>query len=967
MRTLFAGIVWMVALAAGVTSGQEVPYGVADKLWEEGLGAHRAVIRVENAADAVLADIPWRRRDRDPARKALIVAEAASGQRVSNVAVLEMTREAGRIVFQPRTPGEYFVYFLPYTPQPGWGGYGGDYVPPKDTADAGWREKLPKDPAGLPRATVARFEARTAFDSFHPMEVIATQEETRQLLARHDAPYLLFPEDRRHPIRMADDLPLRWTKSGPGSRFRGEAQRNEFYAFQIGVYAARQDLEQIAVEFGGPRAAWLKCFNTGGVNWDGRPLQKMIRVPRGRVQALWIGVDVPRDADAGEHAATVTIRPRNAPPATVEVTLSVLPQKLSDRGDSEPWRHSRLRWLDSTLGIDDEPVAPYPPLQVDGATVRCLGRTVRFGNAALPESIRCGEIEVLASPPQWVIETANGAAAIQPRPLVLRKQAPGIVQLESDGEAGPLTTRCAAAMEFDGHIGMSLRLEAREATKLRDVRLELPLRPEAATYLMGIGRRAEVCPREYTWKWQGPYDSFWIGDVHAGLHCEFRGGPYHGPMLNLYPPAPPPSWHNAGRGGISLASTPGGPVQIRAFSGERELAAGESITFELALLPTPVKPLDTARHFREHYFHHTDPDDASLAAGINVINVHHATHVNPYINYPFLTVDRMREYVRPWHDRGAKVKFYYTVRELSNHTVELWALRSLGVEALAGGGGGGFPWLREHLGGEYTPQWYNVCADGVTIDAALLTSGASRWYNYYVEGLSWLVNQVPIDGLYLDDVTYDRTILRRMRKVMERQRPGCLIDLHSNTAFSIGPANQYAEFFPYVDRLWFGESFDYDAMTPAQWLVETSGIPFGLMGDMLQGGGNRWRGMVYGMTARAPAEADPKPVWRVWNEFGIADARMIGYWEKSCPVRTDHKDVLATVYRRDGRSLVALASWAAEPVNVRLQVDWPALGLDPAKAKIRAPAIADFQPNRDWTPSDAIPVEPRRGWLVVLE
>ncbi|MCY2950753.1 MAG: DUF6067 family protein, partial [Planctomycetota bacterium] len=84
---------------------------------------------------------------------------------------------------------------------------------------------------------------------------------------------------------------------------------------------------------------------------------------------------------------------------------------------------------------------------------------------------------------------------------------------------------------------------------------------------------------------------------------------------------------------------------------------------------------------------------------------------------------------------------------------------------------------------------------------------------------------VQIDGLYLDDVSYDRRTLKRMRKVLDRNRPGSMIDLHSNTAFSIGPANQYAEFFPYIDRLWFGESFNYNAMSPDAWLVEVSGIP----------------------------------------------------------------------------------------------------------------------------------------------
>lgn len=44
------------------------------------------------------------------------------------------------------------------------------------------------------------------------------------------------------------------------------------------------------------------------------------------------------------------------------------------------------------------------------------------------------------------------------------------------------------------------------------------------------------------------------------------------------------------------------------------------------------------------------------------------------------------------------------------------------------------------------------------------------------------------------------------------------------------------EYFPYLDRLWFREYFDFDS-APDYWLVEISGIPFGLMGEMLEGGG----------------------------------------------------------------------------------------------------------------------------------
>jgi hypothetical protein len=60
-----------------------------------------------------------------------------------------------------------------------------------------------------------------------------------------------------------------------------------------------------------------------------------------------------------------------------------------------------------------------------------------------------------------------------------------------------------------------------------------------------------------------------------------------------------------------------------------------------------------------------------------------------------------------------------------------------------------------------------------------VTTGTSRWLNFYVEGLRWLVENVGIDGLYLDDIAFDGTTMKRVRKVLLRGNPGALIDVHS--------------------------------------------------------------------------------------------------------------------------------------------------------------------------------------------
>ena len=124
----------------------------------------------------------------------------------------------------------------------------------------------------------------------------------------------------------------------------------------------------------------------------------------------------------------------------------------------------------------------------------------------------------------------------------------------------------------------------------------------------------------------------------------------------------------------------------------------------------------------------------------------------------------------------------------------------------------------------------------------------------------------------------------------------------------VSPANSYMEHFAYLSNLWMGEMYDYD-LPPDYWLIEISGIPFGLTSEMLnyENGGNPYRSMVYGMTGRLHPSA--AAMWRFWDAFGIQDSEMLGYWSPKCPVTTNRADVRATVYRKPGKALIAVAHW----------------------------------------------------------
>jgi hypothetical protein len=987
MRRLLLTISILLAVSTAPALSQ-IPYSVPDIPWAEGSGNHRAIIQVKKTAGAAHLKLDWRRHDRNVAQHTFIIINEQTGDTVKNIYRLSVNQEQCEIIFGPVTAGRYFFYYLPLDVSAGWSGYGKQFILPEPAPAASWLLENKIETGDNGRLSVAEcisIQARTEFNSFYPMEVIATEKEKKSLADKTGQPFILFPEDRKFPVRMLDNIPQRWVTGALKNKFEVIACKNEYYTFQIGLWAIEQ-IEDIKIEFSDfksesdrlPESAFT-CFNTNGVDPWGNPFTKKIDASPGQVQALWIGADIPADIRAGTFRGNLLVTTRNTGKKVISVEIEVTEKVLADRGDSELWRHSRLRWLNSSAGIDDKNTAPYQPVKLNGnEQLELSGKELKLAASGLPSSIHVFDNELLTTDIQFNVLMNDQPLVYKSASSKTIKNTTGIMIREIIESNDNLGLHTLSEIESDGWLKYSFTLEAKQDITLSDIRLNIPFRKERSAYMMGMGLPGSDTPDNHEAGWKGPHDAFWIGDDKGGLYCELRGASYMGPMLTLYRPEYPDSWYNGGKGGFRISSSGESRTAV-VFSGMRNLKKGDKIQFECAFIITPVKVLDPAGQFTNRYYHnYPDPDPTveELSGnfyGIKIINLHHANRYNPYINYPFIAVDELKSFVDRFHAKGIRVKIYYTIRELSNYVTEMWALRSLGDEVFSKGGGGGNPWLQEHLVDNYAPSWYEHI-DSVRTDAAIVTSaGLSRWFNYYVEGLKWMVREYGIDGLYLDDVTYDRNMLKRMRKVMNEIRPDCLIDLHSNTGFSKGPATQYLEFFPYIDKLWFGESFDYNAMSPANWLVECSGIPFGLMGDMLHGGGNPWRGMVYGMTSRYPWITNqndlskPYDIWKLWDSFGIADSKMYGYWEDDPIVTTFNPDVLATSYLKDKKILISIASWAKENTEIKLTIDYKRAGLNPDRVRLTAPFIEKFQPARTFAVNEPITIEPTKGWLLIAE
>jgi len=990
-------LVWLLAGMSAVSIAQQVQYTVTASGWNaDSLGNQRAVVNYTGAGKLARVIIEWRRRDMDPESKRIIVQDAKTGARILNVATGKINREFGDIVFEPVSgPGIYYVYYMPYKNE-GRSNYPrGGYLKTASLANAAWLQNR-RGSSSAPNAFCKEIQSIDAFNSFYPMEVIATAKETAALRKKNAAAaFLVFPEDRLHPIRMQTDLPQRWITKGGIPVFKGEADKGENFSFQLGVYALK-DLEDLQVSFdnlAGPSGRFLDSKNISSINTDGRgynniPIKNKVDLPAGKVQALWCIVNVPVDALNGIYTGAATVKAKGGEVKKITLSITVSNNISFNHGVNDPQKMTRLAWLNSDLAQQNDVIAPYTPLQAEGNTVGLLGRQLEINNDGFPKQIRSfftEEMTGLTDQPNNLFtepvhfhftKAADGKdMKFKNGGLVFTKKEAGTVQWNAVNANDTLQLEVNASLEFDGFISYTVKVTALQDADMKEITMHLPFKKEAATYLMGLGQKGDLRPDSVGWKWDVAnknQDGAWIGAVNAGLQYSLRDEKYTRPLnTNFYLQKPlllPSSWGNDGRGGITIAQK-GTAILANNYSGRRLIKKGESLYYNFTLLITPFHTINTDFQWNNRFYHRYNNPDSIKAAGATVVNIHHATPINPWINYPFIEWKKMKGYIDSAHSLGLKVKIYNTVRELSNHAYETPALRSLGHEVYSPGKGGGFSWLQEHLGDDYIAAWFVPEIK----DAAIINSGMNRWHNYYVEGMNWLTQNVGIDGIYLDDVAFDRITMKRIKRVLTKDSHPGIIDLHSANQYnkSDGFNNSailYMEHFPYLNRLWFGEYFDYEKNDPGFFLTEVSGIPFGLMGEMLQGDGNPWRGMVYGMTSRLgwSDKSNPRPLWNVWNEVGMQGTEMLGYWSSHCPVKSNNSNVPVTVYKKKGFALLALANWADTTARVRLQVDWKALGIDENSASITAPGIKDFQQQQNFAKDEIITVEKNKGWLLVI-
>lgn len=829
---------------------------------------------------------------------------------------------------------------------------------------------------------------------------------------------IIFCEDRARPITSKEDESY-LNRHEPF--FKGVAQPGEFYTFQICMTSdtLEKDVKIILGDLINKHSKKsivkeaMTCFNTGGRDTHGQWFEKQCEVKG--YQVFWIGIAIPEALKQDNYRGQFQVQINNEILEIIKMELEIKGKALTDTGVNEGWRMSRLQWLNSDIGLGEEVTKGYKPVEEQDSIINILGRSVTVGKRNFIDQITSyysedlSEIKrrgrnLLRQPIELGIISGETKAESLKKPKdEIVKITESVHEIRRTYVIGDLWVEENLEVEYDGHMVLSIEVQAKEMCKRDDLQLRIPFAKGVGKYAMGLGRDGgKLTPLSYQWNDENQ-DTIWVGDMQGGLSCKFRDNHYERPFVNVYynqRKRKKPSWDNQGRGTITLTDNQEG-VTVLASTGPIEWKALEKKTFIIECHITPFKTIDFKKHWNTRYFHpHENAEQTEWLQEMeeencNYLNIHHGQELHPFINYPFVEKETMKSFIEKAHQADKKVKLYYTLRELTNHIDELWPFYSLnneifpknnpeemsywktknlselfGEELLSGQRQ---MWVEENIDENLIPAWQHTFNHGKykgNMCASILTETDSRLNNFYLEGLDWLIKEQGIDGLYIDDVAYDRNTMQRVRKILD-QKDGCLIDLHSwnhrnERAGQVNCALLYMELLPYVDSLWFGEGFDYNK-DPDYWLVEMSGIPYGLMGEMLQNDGHPFRGMVYGMTNRSQwGKRQPKEMHKLWDEFEIEKSKMKGYWVSDCPIKVNNEKLRATAYVREEEVLLAVGSWSSKEELLDVDIDWLSLGFKEEEAKAYELGAKEIQEEK-LVQLDEVRIPANQGAIILIK
>lgn len=797
--------------------------------------------------------------------------------------------------------------------------------------------------------------------------------------------------DRKDKIIHFDDLKILDGKEIENGNISVEMSQNEVYTLQIAVLPEVDDcineIKSLSDNLD------IVCINTDVTDKFGNKKTQQVSLKKNTIQPLFFAITAKKKGLNLEKAEIKFICSSGEYWINANITLNN--EQVKNNGYNDLWRLSRLKWLNSTLEQNEELVKPFTPPTIEQNTLSILGRRAELDTNGLPKQIYSyfdEGIEIKDTPQKELFykpcefKIGNQIIAAEDFNAQVHKNR---IECTAICEYESFTAKITGIYRYDGQCEHSVKIMPKKDFTAGNVSLSFFINKDCSKLMHGLGHRAsaaeELC---FHWDADKQQDSIFIGTVNCGARFKFKAEDYRRPLINIFYKnlpliVPTTTWDNNSRGNIKVQVS-SECTTILAQTGAMEFKAGNEKSFDFETHITPFKPYDYKKQFGIRYSHNnalTDEIkeiDQAAQNGLNYVIFHQGNMIMPYINYPFYETERLKNAVEYAKAKNIGIKLYYTEREHSNHMAETFVYKALGDEIILRKQGVSHSWQKEkpqwlvdNFGEDIIPGWFVKYTKGKykgEHDISFIVKPDTRLDNYYIEGLNWLIENIGIKGIYIDDTSLDRTTIERAKKLLDKTNG--LIDMHmwnheEPRAGDVSCLNLYCELLPFLDSIWLGEGFFYKKYSPEYMLCEVSGIPYGIGGQMLQDGGDLYEGMLYAMNNRYGwGYKNATDLYKIWDEFGIADSRMLGYWHSENPIKTDNEKVLTTVYKKDGKALLCVYNFSNRSEKFNLIVNNQLLGFNigsTEKIKLGSSRRAGKSINKRFR------LPKRKGMMLLLE
>jgi hypothetical protein len=164
--------------------------------------------------------------------------------------------------------------------------------------------------------------------------------------------------------------------------------------------------------------------------------------------------------------------------AAVELKTGATSFMLKDIFVKEP----TPEWLGNTIGISDQVLSPWTPLQVGNRDIACWGRRYAFGAAGFPSQVNVLGQDILAGPVRLVVRRGGKTEQLPEGSFQFLAKADARVAFRSIADACGLKITADSWMEYDGFVWNTITVGADStATAIDGLAIEIPFKREYAS------------------------------------------------------------------------------------------------------------------------------------------------------------------------------------------------------------------------------------------------------------------------------------------------------------------------------------------------------------------------------------------------------------------------------------------------------------------------------------------------------